>query len=329
MQPLKVIDNLDRFMTVRGKASITYRQLTRYIVIHHAGATYRPGDACQAIFEYHSRKWPDYGRIGYHVVLQEERDGSISVQIVNPLDSVGAHVGLRNYETVGLCAATSFSSPPTEKWLNAIAFATQELKLRYPNAGVVGHKEIALSQYPTSCPGPFFQTWKPEILRRITTEPLRVIGVAPTVTFGQFWRFLGDRQAPIDYVVAIRVYGFAQWLDVDPAYVAAVWYAEQGSPDHPLGDTEVGRATNNPFNLKAYGKLPSALVKGALWNKFESWQLGLYYSVLHLKQVYGAQGILTVEEITPIFAPRSDGNDPITYIERVRETLKVIQALPR
>jgi hypothetical protein len=304
------------------------RLKTDFIVVHHAGAIYQKGNACRAIFNFHSQKWPKYGRIGYHIVLQEEVDNSITMQIVNPLGIVGANVAQRNHQVVGICAATNFLNvrQPEQKWLDAIRFSLQYVQNIYPLARVVGHKDIALPEYATTCPGNYWDSWKHYVIPKDMTQTY-VIGVKPSCTLAQFRAFLVRRNAPITVEVIERIYTLAQWLDIDPAFLAALWYAEQGSSNHALGDTAVGRATRNPLNIKAYGRWPHVSVGGVMWNQYESWQLGLMHGIMHLKQIYGASGLLTVEQIIPVFAPVSDGNKPQAYINRLLATMHAIKEI--
>lgn len=142
----------------------TPRLRTSYIVVHHAAFEYERGRACQSIFSYHSRKWPKYGRIGYHVVLQEELDGGIGYHLVNPLRIQGANVLKRNHEVVGICCATNFTGLPPEKWYVALVEGLRHLRRWYPNAPIVGHTDVALPEGRTSCPGPRWLEWRSRLL---------------------------------------------------------------------------------------------------------------------------------------------------------------------
>lgn len=308
---------------------LQYRAVTRYLVVHHAAAVYRKGEACKSIFNFHNKQWPRYGRIGYQVVLQEDPDEVIRAYLVNPLNCVGANVGNRNHEVLGICAATNFGSLlPSAAWFQAIADCLKILRPLYTGAEIVGHKEIATAAFPTACPGSKWYAWKGALLTEVSmaTTETRVIGVAPSVSKAQFRAFLRARRAPLLELSMDRVYEFAAWNDIDPAYVAAVWHKEQAA-EAGLGLTEVGIATRNPFNIKAYGRTDQVKVKGASWNRYESWQTGLFYAVLHLKEFYGREGLMTVEQIAPVFAPASDGNNPKEYARKVVETIRAMQTI--
>lgn len=148
----------------RGAVPLPMRRATKYIVVHHAAYEYRPGMACHSIFNYHSSKWPGYGRIGYQVVLQLEATGTINRYNVNPLDCVGANVALRNHEVIGVCCATNFMGIPSAEWFTALVVTIRDLMQRYPNAAVVGHKDIAKEGYATACPGVAWHEWKSALL---------------------------------------------------------------------------------------------------------------------------------------------------------------------
>lgn len=150
------------------------------------------------------------------------------------------------------------------------------------------------------------------------TPMTRVIGARPSITLARFLDVLTRRQAPFGEhleTIGTRIYSLCDWLDIDPAFWIAVWTHEQGVP---LGKSEIGQATRNPFNIKAYGRWPSIEAKGARWNIYSDWQQGAMHSIIHLKEMYGARGLLDVETIIPVFAPSGDGgNSPQHYIAAV------------
>lgn len=163
---MRYYDQQSRYVAKTAIAPVM-RRGTKYIVVHHAAWEYPRGRACQSIFNYHSSKWPKYGRIGYQVVLQEELDGSIGYHLVNPLQMQGANVALRNHEVVGICCATNFSHLPPDKWYYALVEALRTMRITYPAAVITGHRDIAVPSAPTSCPGPKWHDWKPNLLRDV------------------------------------------------------------------------------------------------------------------------------------------------------------------
>lgn len=73
-----------------------------------------------------------------------------------------AHVASRNNELVGVVLIGDFtlSTPPAEQ-LYATAYAINYIRQTYPSRRPRGHREWALPEYPTACPGNSFQSWLP------------------------------------------------------------------------------------------------------------------------------------------------------------------------
>lgn len=166
------------------------RRVTRYIVIHHAAWTYAPGAALKSIFTYHSSKWPKYGRIGYHEVIQEERNHALVCYQVNPPNMQCANVANRNHECFGICAATNFTGAPSDMWLNALAERAAAAKRIWPDAQIVGHTDVALKGFETTCPGPRWKEWRPTLLNRIQAL---LIEVPPPRPLTQKYRLRVDQ----------------------------------------------------------------------------------------------------------------------------------------
>src|SRR5215216_668938 len=148
-----VADKIGTYITKDAVRDQPNRTSTHYIVVHHASAFYSPGTACAKIFAFHSSKWPKYGRIGYHEVIQQERDNTLRCYLVNPPLLQGAGVANRNDECYHICGATSFTAIPDDAYIEAFAQRCAAALRVYPNAQIVGHKDIALKGYETACPG--------------------------------------------------------------------------------------------------------------------------------------------------------------------------------
>lgn len=165
---MQLINDIGKYVRKKRDGTLPWngaRSKTDFIVIHHAAARYPRGLACQRIFEYHSRKWPDYGRIAYQIVLQEETDGTIGAHHVNPLHMIGAGVWGMNKTTVHICCATLFDAIPSALWFNALVSTLREHMIpHYPAARVVGHTDIALAGHGTSCPGVLWHQWRGSVL---------------------------------------------------------------------------------------------------------------------------------------------------------------------
>lgn len=146
----------------------TRRKLTNYIVIHHAAFNYQNGKAVQQIYDYHRHKWVDYGRIGYHVVLQKDTDGIVRSYQVNPFDLFSASVYARNHEIFSICCALNITGLlPADYYAELRALLIDVVIPKYPNAKIVGHKEIAVPGWFTNCPGTNWPIWKTRLLRDI------------------------------------------------------------------------------------------------------------------------------------------------------------------
>jgi len=170
------------------------RSLTRYIVVHHAAALYPSPTGLEDVLSVHryhlSRGW---GGIGYHWACAEiVNGGEVAIYQCSDPDLIRAHVAWRNHESVGIAALTNFGAEiPDQKWIDALAHGIARLMDRYPNAVVVGHREIALSaqqspdgkNWGTTCPGVAWDQWKPILMDRVralqTVAPTRYTPDSP------------------------------------------------------------------------------------------------------------------------------------------------------
>ncbi len=149
---------------------------------------------------------------------------------------------------------------------------------------------------------------------------LTVLGVRPSCTYTQFEASLERHKAQLSKTEIDRVWQFCYWLEVDPCFIIALWKAESGSP---LGNSPLQQQTNCPINIKTFvwpGR-DSVTHNGAEWEQWQSQQLGLYRSILHLKQVHGAHGRTTLKQIIPVHAPASDNNNPENIIKSIIEDM--------
>lgn len=123
-------------------SGLSRRSSTEYIALHHAEAS---RCTAQQIDDWH--KSNGWSGIGYHFFVR--KDGTIYRG--RPIWSVGAHVQGMNSKSIGICAEGSYMTetmPEAQKM--AIAELLDYLKANYyPNAKIVGHREIGSS----NCPG--------------------------------------------------------------------------------------------------------------------------------------------------------------------------------
>lgn len=126
--------------------SLAKRSSTNYIALHHAASP--TTSTCQDIHQWHiSNGWSG---IGYHYVVYT--DGSIHTG--RPEDALGAHVSGMNDQSIGICAVGNYDTTSTmpDAQYKSIVDLCKYLKSKYPNAKIVGHKEIGSSD----CPGKYF-----------------------------------------------------------------------------------------------------------------------------------------------------------------------------
>ncbi len=128
------------------RGGLVKRQSTDYIVLHHAEAV------CCSAKEVHSWHLANgWSGIGYHFFVR--KDGG--VYRGRPIWALGAHVLGMNNCSIGICAEGDYHNkdktmPSAQK--QAIKALVAYLKGIYPQAEIVGHKEIGDS----NCPGRYY-----------------------------------------------------------------------------------------------------------------------------------------------------------------------------
>lgn len=115
-----------------------------FIVVHHT-ATPNTYSTHQIRAMHLAREFND---IGYHAVI--ERDGSIHAG--RPIAKIGAHVRGKNRHSVGV-AVIGDNTVSGREWTIAqkisLKVFLQALKLFFPDAQIVGHRDLK----ETLCPG--------------------------------------------------------------------------------------------------------------------------------------------------------------------------------
>lgn len=121
------------------------------IVVHCSGNRADSALRMADIDRYHrSLGWKG---CGYHYVIPT--DGSIEAG--RPEDVVGAHCRLHNRHSIGICyiggldADGNSADTRTEAQKDALARLIKDLRVRYPHALVVGHRD--LDPMKPCCPG--------------------------------------------------------------------------------------------------------------------------------------------------------------------------------
>jgi hypothetical protein len=171
---IAVMDVRDRF----EGGFTAKRSTTRYLVVHHAAALYPQGTGLEdvaAVARYHTQT-KGWAGIGYHECLAETvNGGSVAAYTVSDPDLVRAHTAWRNHEAFGLACLTNVDTHPNklpdEQWIAALVERLRYWRTVYPQAQIVGHREIALPGYATACPGSRWHDWKQELIRRVEAVP--------------------------------------------------------------------------------------------------------------------------------------------------------------
>lgn len=120
------------------------RSATQRIILHHAAAV-----TCTArqIHQWHLAN--GWAGIGYHFFVR--KDGR--VYRGRPEDTVGAHAGNNNYDSIGICFEGSFDREQmNEVQMKAGAELVAYLKRKYNITAVQRHKDVNA----TDCPGGSF-----------------------------------------------------------------------------------------------------------------------------------------------------------------------------
>lgn len=125
--------------------TLSTRAYTDYIALHHAECS-----VCSAADVHSWHKNNGWCGIGYHFFVRKNGE----IYRGRPLNKVGAHVLGMNNRSIGICAEGAYmkeTMPYAQKL--AIAQLLDYLKTNYyPNAKIVGHREIGDSD----CPGKNF-----------------------------------------------------------------------------------------------------------------------------------------------------------------------------
>ena len=138
---MKIIEVNWNWTGVLGK-----RSKTDYIALHHADSM---KCTAQDVDRWHKNR--GWAGIGYHFFVRKNGE----IYRGRPINTIGAHVSGANSNSIGICAEGDYSvetkMPDAQKI--AIAELLDYLKSNfYPNAKIVGHRDIGSSQ----CPGYYY-----------------------------------------------------------------------------------------------------------------------------------------------------------------------------
>jgi hypothetical protein len=160
------------------------------------------------------------------------------------------------------------------------------------------------------------------ILSQRTPDP-QVIGVPSSITQAQFMNSLGRHRVDLTPIEQSRLFIMLGWYEIDPAFFIALWHAEDTTFGHGILQSQ----SHMPLNIKAADDewRPTVLYNDDTWLKAETLQIGAMMSILHLKNVHGAVGRLTVKQIIESHAPRSE-NDTDQIIKNVLGDMQYIRS---
>ncbi len=138
---MNIIDRHLKFTSALSK-----RRRTDYIVIHHPEAVTA---SVEQIHQWHVGN--GWAGIGYNLYIR--KDGSVYAG--RGVEYVGAHAQGYNSRSVGVCCEGDYhrkdKSMPAAQYA-ALVDVVRWLKQKYPDAAVVGHRELM----STNCPGQYF-----------------------------------------------------------------------------------------------------------------------------------------------------------------------------
>lgn len=131
-------------VSYKWNGALSKRRSTTRIILHHAAAS---KCTAQQIHRWHlANGWVG---IGYHFLVR--KDGS--VYRGRPEDTLGAHAGNNNYDSIGICFEGNFMTetmPIAQKWAGQELVAY--LKDKYGITKVQKHSDVNA----TGCPGTHF-----------------------------------------------------------------------------------------------------------------------------------------------------------------------------
>lgn len=151
----------------------------RYIVVHYS-ATYSHNNVTAADID-KMHKARGFNKIGYHYFYR--RDGT--EEVGRREEEIGAHVKGFNTGSIGLCWAGGLETATgpnvgvkniTPAQETALIRRIKMLKEKWPNAEVVGHRDLG----PTQCPGFDVKPWWKQIEQG--TKAVPVVPITPPAT---------------------------------------------------------------------------------------------------------------------------------------------------
>jgi hypothetical protein len=152
------------------------------------------------------------------------------------------------------------------------------------------------------------------------TANTKVVNVPPRIGLEKFKEVLKAANSPA-FIEADSSYQVIVDEGVDPCFALAVFKKESGFATDPASIV-VKHKTFNPGNCRSstIGIMPLIVTERGVFVKYPDWQTGfkdLAHRLIAKDYVYAQEGRKTIEQIITRFAPASDDNDPVGYIEKV------------
>lgn len=148
----------------------TPRSRTDWLVVHCSATQAKSDVGAKEIRQWHREKgWID---IGYHYVIR--RNGTIETG--RPENVVGAHVENYNSNSIGICMVGGIDAKGkaednfTQAQYAALAEKLRELKAKYPNAKIQGHRDFP--NVKKDCPSFDVRKWIDETGVFETSKPI-------------------------------------------------------------------------------------------------------------------------------------------------------------
>lgn len=273
-----------------------------------------------------------------------------------PITQSGIHATICNANSLGLEVVGDYNrvpwSPGTEHMvLGAIAILFRKKHMSVSPDTLNGHRDC---NSPKTCPG---ESISMDMVRRnlkrnmgmptipiaVPAENRLVIGVVKqTATFAQWSKYLRDNGVTVSMLShpeMQRIYDLMVGLNIDAAFMAAVW-KQESFKDNPndefleravIGGGDLQRQSRNPLNMKSNEQehRQKVFYNGVWWLGYSTWQAGWLACIVHVKNEYGDhRGILTLEDFVNTHAPKGDGgNDPPTFIANIKTRMAAMAAM--
>jgi hypothetical protein len=149
------------------------------------------------------------------------------------------------------------------------------------------------------------------------TAPTRVISHgllrAPTISPTRIDEVLRQYHSPA-VGIGQALYDLGVRYGIDPAYALAFFIHESSA-----GTQGVANVTKSIGNIRCtYGYECYETQGNGSFRRYSSWEAGAEDWYKLIKEVYiNKWGLVTLEQIIPVYAPSADRNNPIAYIQQV------------